>query len=344
MSTNQRIQSAIGLSAVLGLAGAVAACGSSPSGPSTTATLVGISLSATSIPVGSTVQGTVTLAASAPSGGLTVALSSSNPSVATVQTPVTVLSGSSTAAVTITAVALGSTTISATLNGKSQQSPSLTVTAGAVLNSLSLSSSTVVGGNPVIGTVALSAIAPASGAVVSLSAADPATVPASVTVPAGSSSGVFTVTTRAVGGTISSTITASYGGKSASAMLSVTRPTQATASFGVTGPTETETCALTNSGNTLNCTFNGSTSTAPGTITAWDWTYGVAKIFAQTTSGPVLTTPAVDCSIVPPPPFPAGVTSFNMTVTLKVHDNLGNVSNQAVNTGIRLFPQGVCGF
>jgi hypothetical protein len=342
MSTNQCIQSAIRLGALLGLAGAIAACGSSPSGPSTTATLAGISLSATSIPVGSTAQGTVTLAAPAPSGGLTVALSSSNPSVATVQTPVTVAPGASNATVSITAVAQGSTTISATLNGKSQQSPTLTVTAGAVLTSLSLSSSTVVGGNPVIGTVALSAIAPTNGAVVSLSADGPATVPASVTVPAGSSSAVFTVTTRAVGGTLSSTITASYGGKSASAALSVTQPTQATASFGVTGPTETETCNLTN--NTLLCTFNGSSSTAPGTITAWDWTYGVAKIFAQTTSGPVLTMPAVDCSIVPPPPFPAGVTWFNMTVTLKVHDSLGNVSNQAVNTGVRLFPQGVCGF
>ena len=56
---------------------------------------------------------------------------------------------------------------------------------------------------------------------------------------------------------------------------------------------------MSNSGNTLNCTFNGSTSTAPGTITAWDWTYKVAATFAQTTTGPVLTMPAVNCSLMP---------------------------------------------
>jgi hypothetical protein len=33
-----------------------------------------------------------------------------------------------------------------------------------------------------------------------------------------------------------------------------------------------------------------------------------------------------------------------MTVKLKVHDNLGNVSAEAVDSGVRLFPQGVCGF
>src|SRR3989442_2759423 len=45
---------------------------------------------------------------------------------------------------------------------------------------------------------------------------------------------------------------------SASAVLPVTRPTVATANFGISGPTETETCTMTNNGNTLNCTFNRS--------------------------------------------------------------------------------------
>ncbi len=129
-------------------------------------------------------------------------------------------------------------------------------------------------------------------------------------------------------------------------MLSVTPPTVATASFGVTGATETETCALANSGNTINCTFNGSTSTAPGTIVAWDWTYGVKTTFSQTTSGPVLTNPAVNCSLIPSPPLPAAPADqwFTMTVTLKVHDSLGNVSAVVTDKVVRLFPQGVCGF
>jgi hypothetical protein len=33
-----------------------------------------------------------------------------------------------------------------------------------------------------------------------------------------------------------------------------------------------------------------------------------------------------------------------MVVRLKIHDNLGNVSAEAVNNGVRLIPVGVCGF
>jgi len=127
-------------------------------------------------------------------------------------------------------------------------------------------------------------------------------------------------------------------------VLSITRPTVATASFGVSGPSETETCTMSDAGNTLNCTFNGSTSTAPGTINAWDWSYTVATTFSQTTSGPVLTMPAVNCSFLPPPPLPAGAQWFTLIVKLKIHDSLGNVSAEAVDNGARLLPQGVCGF
>jgi hypothetical protein len=157
-------------------------------------------------------------------------------------------------------------------------------------------------------------------------------------------SATFMISTRAVGGTIAATVSGSYGGASATAALSVTPPTAATASFGVSGPTETETCTLTNNGNTLNCTFNGSTSTAPGRIIAWDWSYRVAATFAQTTSGPQLTMPSVNCSLLPPPPLPSGNQWFMMTVTLKIRDDLGNVSAEAVDSGVRLLPQGVCGF
>jgi hypothetical protein len=140
-----------------------------------------------------------------------------------------------------------------------------------------------------------------------------------------------------------STISASYGGVSQSAVLSVTRVTVATAIFGVTGPTESDTCTLTNGGNTLDCTFDGHTSSAPGNIVAWNWTYGVATTFAQMTSGPQLTMPAVSCAMVPPPPLPAAGW-FMMTVTLQIRDDLGNVSPLATDSGIRLLPQGVCGF
>ena len=320
-------------------------CGgsSSPTGPTALA-VASVALNAASVAVGGTGQGTVTLTAAA-AGGATIPLSSSNPSVATVQTPVTVPPGSLSATFTVTAVAAGTATITASLNGSTRQSPTLNVTAAPTLSSLSLSTSSVVGGNTVNGTVILTGAAPAGGAVVTLSGGDPVTtVPASVTVPAGSASATFVISTRAVGGTISTTISGSYGGASASAVLSVMRPTVATASFGVSGPSETDTCTMTNNGNTLNCTFNGSTSTAPGTITAWDWSYSVATTFSQTTSGPVLTMPTVNCGFLPPPPLPAGASWFTLIVRLKIHDSLGNVSAEAIDNSARLLPQGVCGF
>jgi hypothetical protein len=211
---------------------------------------------------------------------------------------------------------------------------------------MSLSASTAVGGDSVTGTIGLTASAPIGGAAVAVTASDPLTVPDIVMIAAGATSGTFMVRTRLVGGTIPGTVTASYGGGTASATLSVTKPSVATASFGITGPTETETCAMTNGGNTLNCTFNGSTSTAPGNIVAWDWSYRVGTLtLTQTTSGAQLAMPAASCSWLPAPPLPAGGNLWlPLTVTLKVHDDMGNVSAVVTDSGARLFPQGVCGY
>ncbi len=277
---------------------------------------------------------------------MTVTLASSNAAVATVPASVAIAAGSSTAGFTITAVAPGTAAITASMNGSSSQSRALTVTARVTLAAITVASPSVVGGESINGTVALSGPAPAAGAVVTLSGGDPIILPASVMVPSGATNATFSAFTRGVGGTISSTITGSYDGSSASVVVAVTPPTTAIANFGVTGPTETETCTLINGGNTINCTFNGSTSRAPGTIVAWDWTYGVAKTFSQTTTGPVLAMPAVDCSVIPAPPLPPAPASqwFSMVVTLVVHDNRGNVSPPAADRIVRLFPQGVCGF
>ena len=62
------------------------------------------------------------------------------------------------------------------------------------------------------------------------------------------------------------------------------------------------------------------------------------------TQVPVLTMPGVDCSLLPAPPLPAGTQWFPLTVTLKIHGDLGNVSDTVVDSGFRLFPQGSCGF
>jgi hypothetical protein len=221
--------------------------------------------------------------------------------------------------------------------------PPQTVVAVA-LSQITLSATSVVGGGSVTGTATLTAPALTGGASVVLAAEKVSSVPASVTVPAGATTATFTVVTRGVGGTEADTISGSYGGVSASAVLSVTQPTIAVASFGVSGTTETDTCSLTNAGRTLECTFNGSTSSAPGTIVAWDWTFAGSATFTQTTSGAVLTRPATDCSLLPSPALPHDHDWFPLTVTLVVHDHLGNVSAVASNGNARVFPNGTCGF
>jgi len=222
--------------------------------------------------------------------------------------------------------------------------PPAPAAAAAVLSSISFSTATVVGGNIVVGTATLTAAAPAGGASVSLTGGSDAAVPATVLVAAGSTSATFSVSTRTVSATVSNTITGSYGGASASAVLSVTRTIVAIASFGVTGTTESDTCSMSNGGATLACTFDGSTSSAPGTIVSWEWTFSGAATFAQTTTSAVLTRPATDCSLLPSAALPHEHDWFPLTVTLVVHDSLGNVSARATNGGARVFPAGTCGF
>ncbi|HLK62561.1 MAG TPA: IPT/TIG domain-containing protein [Bryobacteraceae bacterium] len=95
----------------------------------------------------------------------------------------------------------------------------------AKVQAVTLSATSVTGGGVVQGTVTLSTAAPAGGALVGLvSSSSAASVPATITIPAGATSGGFTVTTGSVNATQSVTITATYGGGSAQASLSVTAP------------------------------------------------------------------------------------------------------------------------
>jgi hypothetical protein len=349
LTISQRARAFVPLATIVVAAIATIQCGSSSSPTASTGLgVASVALNAASVVAGSSPQGTIRLTSMAAAGGASVSLVSSNTSVAIVQAPVMVEAGSSTATFTVTTMAAGTATITASLNGSSQKSGTLTVTASLVsLASLSLSSSSVVGGDQVNGTVTLTGAAPAGGAAVSLSASDPVTLPSSVTVPAGSTSTTFIISTRAVGGTIASTIGASYGGNSGSSVLTVTGQTVATASFGVTGPTESETCTLSAGATTLNCTFNGSTSSAPNAIIAWDWTYGITAMLAKSTTGQTLENPAFNCSLIPLGPLPAGNPGWlTMTVTLKIHDSGGNVSAVVSDPGVRLLPPptGSCGY
>ena len=95
------------------------------------------------------------------------------------------------------------TATTATLSGctvGTSPAPAPSPTATAALSKVTVNPTDVVGGDPVTGTVRLTAAAPAGGFTVALRSdnTNAATVPASVTVPAGSTSANFPVTTNVV--------------------------------------------------------------------------------------------------------------------------------------------------
>ncbi len=99
-----------------------------------------------------------------------------------------------------------------------------TVTAAAAaLSSVAVSPANVVGGTPVTGTVTLNTAAPSGGTFVALSSDDTvaATTPASVTVPAGSRTATFPVTTKAVPNPQSALIIGTAGGVTTYAIVTV---------------------------------------------------------------------------------------------------------------------------
>jgi hypothetical protein len=113
-------------------------------------------------------------------------------------------------------------TISASY-GSATKTASLTVNA-PVLSSLRLSPASVTGGHSTTkNKVTLNGVAPAGGAVVMLTSGDAsvASPPTTVTVPEGSTSVDFTITTTAVSSSTVVPITASFGGVTKSANLTV---------------------------------------------------------------------------------------------------------------------------
>jgi hypothetical protein len=93
---------------------------------------------------------------------------------------------------------------------------------GPQLTGLTLKKPTVAGCKPVVGTVTLSAPAPAGGLVVSLGETfASASVPASLAIPAGATSRTFKVTTAAVGVPEAGTVSATLGATTLTAPLTV---------------------------------------------------------------------------------------------------------------------------
>ncbi|HMJ10227.1 MAG TPA: hypothetical protein VK524_02420 [Polyangiaceae bacterium] len=194
-------------------------------------TLTSLTLSSTIIAGGTTGTGTVTLSGAAPAGGASVALSSSNTTLATVPASVVVPAGATTATFVITTptdVTAAGLAISASFGGVTQSAWLIVVEpppSGRQLASVTLASDLVVGGTTVQGTVTL-ASADGAATEVRLFSYNPsvATVPASVTVPAGTASAGFTVSTSPTTSADFAVLEASAGGITRSLSLTTVAP------------------------------------------------------------------------------------------------------------------------
>jgi len=191
------------------------------------------------------------------------------------------------------------------------------------LSSVTLQNNTVTAGQQVQGTVALSS-APNSGSItVNLSSSNTsvATVQPSTGVAQGSTTSTFTVNAIAAG-TIN--INASLGATTRQAALTVNAAAGPTANFrvlqgdGSTGVDANLTCPVDRDNSTgsllnkLNCTFDGTLSTAPGGVTAYSWTIQNASgsQVALNPAGSRVATPSVPCGSFD------GVTQRNVILTI----------------------------
>jgi Beta-propeller repeat len=222
-------------------------------------------------------SGTVVLSTPAPEGGALIALSSSNPAVASVPATVTAPSISFTATFSISTapVSVSTTvTITAAYNGTTRTA-ALTVTPAAPapptasLQSLALNPATIVGGSTSQGTITLTSAAPQGGAAAALSSSNPAVagVPSSVTVNSGAVTAIFTVSTSGVAASTPVMISATYNGTTRSAGITVTAaapPETATLSVTATGRSG-ERVTSSPAGLSVNTGSSGTATFAAGT-------------------------------------------------------------------------------
>ena len=217
-----------GLSAALNIT-AVPAGNGTPQ-PGTLGTLAQVSVKPSLVTAGQSASGTITLASPAGPNGVSVTIASSDPSI-TVPGIVTVMPGSLTAAFPIDTASVN-TAVTANITATSTNSVTVPITvnpAAAVgtpgtgtVARVSIDPPTITGGQPATGTVTLASPAGAGGVSARLSSSAPGvTVSASVTVPQGSTSATFPVTTSPVSTAASGSITASSA-NSLSAPVTVT--------------------------------------------------------------------------------------------------------------------------
>ncbi|HKC57153.1 MAG TPA: hypothetical protein VKC35_13555, partial [Vicinamibacterales bacterium] len=219
---------------------------------------------------------------------------------------------------------------------------------GAAGSSLSVSPATIQGQAQPQATVTLAAAAPDGGALVVLRSDNPtvAKVPAAVTVSPGSRNATFLVETSTVVVPTNVTITASYGGTSMTATLTV-KPPALVASFAVRSRTRgLGACGVDSSTLDLDCVFDASAS--QGFIGTYLWTHTMGPTTQrQTAAAPnaVVSPQGASCAL-----YQQGTGGddsngdryLRMEVTLQVRDGAGVVSD-VVRQPVRVYPNRQCG-
>ncbi len=148
---------------------------------------ISLSLSASSVGLTQTINGTVTLNAPAPAGGVVIALTPAPGGIVDVQpVSVTIPAGGITSTFSVKGLGVGSATITGSATGYASGSANISV---QVLGKIILPTNVAVGTNQSLPfPVTLSAAAPAGGVTVTLTSADASTItilPATVFIPAG---------------------------------------------------------------------------------------------------------------------------------------------------------------
>jgi len=171
---------------------------------------------------GDMTTGTLTLSRPAPAGGLSVSLTSSNPSaivpqtvqVAPGATKVTFKIQTSVVAIPTSFNILASVASESVGCGLSLNPPPVT--------NLTLNPASMTGGQSSTGTVTISAPTPKGGIYVGLTSnASQASVPVSILIPEGQTTATFTVTTSKVTATTTATITATTGWSTYTTVLTI---------------------------------------------------------------------------------------------------------------------------
>jgi subtilisin family serine protease len=182
------------------------------------------SVSPTEVEGGSNVLGSVRLTAPAPPSGANIVLSSSS-SVLIPPASVGIAGGQTVATFNIATRDVGAIytrTLTARYNNVTKYA-NITIRPAVRLSSLTLSPTTVRGGESTTGTVLISFAAPPGGKTIALQANSSAiSTPAHVLVPAEATTATFTASTSRVGATFVRTISATYNGVTKTASLTLT--------------------------------------------------------------------------------------------------------------------------